>query len=202
MPKLFTATNGRLTLVGPLASGAADLAGYKHQTSAAVGAAWYISGLWTGNSLGSSFSTTANRLSFYPEAFYDDILIDKIGIKVSTTTSGNCRLGIYACNAGYEPGNLIADIGAVSLSASGVATLDCSVSLSAGLYFFAALNNAVASLSAVSTASMVPLLGGNDGFSSLRNSFYAAQAYGSLPDPAPTALTAAAQNSFIFYRRG
>lgn len=83
---------------------------------------------------------SANTLYFYPVRIERAITLTSLSVSIGTgTASTNFRLGIYSDVDGL-PSALVSDAGAVSSATSGVKTISgLSVSLSAGIYWFAVL---------------------------------------------------------------
>lgn len=81
--------------------------------------------------------TTTTRMMYIPWIVPRSITIDRIGIHVTTgVATTNCRIGIYN-SANDLPTSLIADLGSVDTSSTGVKELTVSQVIPAGLVFLA-----------------------------------------------------------------
>ncbi len=129
----------------------------------------------------------ANTLWFHYFALEEVATFDRIGVNITTAGGGgaNMRLGIYN-DANGVPGSLIIDGGELDVTTTGNKEAVISASLTKGRYWLALLTNdgTVQALSSGSSAGL-PIRHGaaNDDYVALS----ASQAYGALPETAPTA---------------
>ena len=110
---------------------------------------------------------------------------DRIAIRVSTLSAGNCRLGIYISNGNAYPTALILDAGEVDTGSTGVKEININQTLQPGLYWLAIVVNATPTVIALAAGSQIVL--GID--SSLTGSPYVGWSkvfnYAALPNPYP-----------------
>jgi len=170
-------------------------------------ALWGIPG-WFINSLGGG-TVTQNRLYYTPFYVDKETTFDRIGLNVSSATSGNARLGVYAVDPDTNlPGDLILDAGTVDTSTTGVKEITINLTLQQGFYYLAGVSNGTSlelSSPNVGQGAWAPVAarGGaaDDNFNrivSFKNSAYAA-----FPSTAPTpdGGESPAPGAFVFLRR-
>lgn len=135
-----------------------------------------------------STALTADRIYAHPFLVPKAITLDKIAVNCTTLVAGGgLRLGIYSDSNG-EPGALVLDAGTIDSSGTGVKTKDINQTLTPGLYWLAAASKSAthafrvpaiaATINVFGVASTLP--------TGVGTHFYAAHAYGALPDPFPS----------------
>lgn len=155
-----------------------------------------------------SFTTvalTANRLYATPLLIGENMTLDRIGISISTTSSGStsvARLGIYNSNSNHLPSTLVADFGTITTSATtNLTTIAINQTLTPGLYFMALLSNATDTVRAIPTTGFDSIFGyGNNPTLNVAGQFYQAQTYGALPSSFTASTFSVAAVPAIFYR--
>ncbi len=126
----------------------------------------------------SNVAVTANRLYMLPVIIPYDISIVAMGVRITTGASGNVRLGLYQDNQGH-PGTLLYEGVPISTSATGLSEVSLSQSLSAGVYWLAAVFNAAPTVNSHTGAAM-----GRDSLSATSapiSGYFRAFTYGVLP---------------------
>jgi hypothetical protein len=123
---------------------------------------WYAAGLG-GCVSNTTVALVANRITQAPQYFERSVKIDKIGIDVTTTNAGSCRIGIF------EPsfkdfnygGRCIGATDSFNTGSSGVQTLPLVINLIGGrVYFFVLYDiSGTANLRAAANTSMTPGVG-------------------------------------------
>lgn len=106
-------------------------------------------------------AATINSLRCYPVLVRNTITIDKIGIEVTTGTTGLIRLMIYDSGSDGGPNNLIAESGELTITAPGTyeGLTVASVTLLPGLYHFAYLTNTANTFRGSGTQTLDPCYG-------------------------------------------
>jgi hypothetical protein len=135
------------------------------------------------------------------------ITIDRMGVYVSTLSTGKARLGIYADAGGDSlcyPGSRVIDAGEIDVTVTGAKTLTISQALSQNsLYWLVILCQATPAIYCIPVAGVIAVLGHSNALGTAQNAgLYAAQAYGALPATFPTTptLITAAPIPAIFVR--
>lgn len=143
-----------------------------------------------------SNAKTANLLVAHPfPVSRNGASIDRIGVVVTAGGSGSARLGIYAHDhTTFRPAELIADVGEVALTTSGVFEITVDLDLTAEepdfYIWLAVVFSATPTVNSFTTSNYngrpIPLL--VTGTSMVqRSGVSASHTYGPLPDPFPTA---------------
>lgn len=83
-------------------------------------------------------SDTANSVLLVPFVPAYSMTLTSVSVRVETSASASCYLGIYADNAGV-PGTLITDFGSVSTSTTGIKTIAISQAVTAGTVYWLAV---------------------------------------------------------------
>lgn len=145
--------------------------------------AWY-----TSPSTGTALSTAllvVNRLYALPFIISQKRVIDQMAFNVTAFVAGNIRIGIYKAGTDGYPSTLVADVGAVVISANGVKTLSASplpITLGPGLYYLAMVTDSASTVRGFAVASMLPVLGVSSALGTAQMlGYYVALAYGALP---------------------
>ena len=132
------------------------------------------------------------------------ITLDRIGVYVSTLSTGNARLGIYSDNGNIYPGARLLDAGEISVISTGAKILTINQALAAGtLYWLVILCAATPAINCFPVAAVINVLGTSNALGATPNcGLYASQAYGALPAtfPAFVSMIAAAPIPAIFVR--
>lgn len=136
----------------------------------------------------SNYTLVADRVYSHPIIVVRDITIDRMAIQVSAGAAGSVRLGIYNDGNNLHPGSLLLDAGTIDVSTTGMKELSLvsDQALAKGIYHVAWLSDVTPQLKADRVDTM--LLGVSA--SVLYNpqcQWYAAQIYGALPNPFPSA---------------
>jgi len=152
-------------------------------------------------------AATINSLRGYPVTIQNTVTIDKLGVYVSTGTSGKIRALIYDSSpTSGMPNNLIADSGELTITAPGVyeGLSVASVIIPPGLYHFCILTDTANTLRATGTQTQEVSYGVVSGSATVHGTtVIVAQAYGSAPNPftAGAAISASSlSNVAVFYR--
>lgn len=129
-------------------------------------------------------AATAGRLDAIPFRLPRAVTIDQIVARVTTGAVGNCRMGIYADDGAFSPGDLLVDSGDVSTADPGDVVGAVSLALAGRTWYWAAINS-----SATPTyrcvqgggllAAQTPDGSTNSTITALRQII----AFGALPDP-------------------
>ena len=189
---------------GAPAAAAPEEAYYRHYGTTKY-EAWHTSPK-TGTALAGS-ALVAGRLYAMPFPVPRGITLDRIGVYVSTLSTGLARLGIYADAGGASlchPGSLVLDAGTIDVTATGVKSITISQALSQNsLYWLVILCQATPAIYCIPVAAVIAVLGHSNALGTAQNAgLYAAQTYGALPATFPTTptLITAAPIPAIFVR--
>jgi hypothetical protein len=165
---------------------------------------WYAAGA-TDARASTTVALSATLVYVVPQYIERPIKIDKIGIDVTTTNAGSCRIGIF------EPifrdfsyaGRCIAATGSFDSSVSGVQTAPLTVNLLGGRYYYFALYNISGTPSLrASAATEVPPFVGKDtpvGSNSIGIRWLPTSAIASFFNAMPTFGTKDGSNCPIIY---
>jgi hypothetical protein len=132
----------------------------------------------------STFVVAVNTLYAIPIKLLHVTDVQAIGVQVSTLSAGNCRVGLYADNAGI-PGILIQDVGVVATGTTGAKWQAMVRTLQPGMYWAVCIFDATPTMRAQTTTFAGPgMLGWLSGTDTAKKAGWSvAQAYGALPDP-------------------
>lgn len=152
-----------------------------------VHACYYVAGMGNATAL-TTASVGGGVLRAMPLIVARDCSVDRLGIRVYSSASGNARLGLYSCD-GYNayPYQCLVQ-GEISVSSTGAReiTLENPIRLSPGLYWLALLNSVSVSLYCLQIQGCFPILG----FASITASpgvgWSVGRAYGELPETFPS----------------
>lgn len=132
-------------------------------------------------------------------------LVTKIGLKVTSGSAGNIRLGIYADKgeAKLYPHKLLLDAGTIDTVSTGVKSITVRQELPRGLVWIAMLQTGTGGIAHFQPGSYVwTPLGWNEDGTTQYAVYYVAQAYGALPDPYPAGGTEWDYLPYIFLKFG
>ena len=136
---------------------------------------------------------TGGTMVFLPLIVREQMLVDQIGISLTTAQSGaKCRLAVYYGVDG-QPGYLRSDLGELDLSSgSGLKTVSTSMTMTPGLYFLAGIFNSPTTQPTVKRVSgahfgAISFGGGGDITGGTPGRYWSAasQTYGAYPSAAP-----------------
>lgn len=131
----------------------------------------------------SSFTVAADRMYFIPFEVRSRETWTRIGVEVTTLSSGDARLGIFECDMSTgEPGDLVLDAGTVSTSTTGIKEITISQSLDVGFYFLAVVFDATPGMRRGNTSKLWWI--GAASPSVVGASTYKAFTFGTLPSSA------------------
>ena len=152
--------------------------------------AFYANPWATGSS---TTNVVSGNIEFQPFPVPYGASLDQLVAEVTATNaSGLVRMGIYASNSSGLPGALVLDAGTVTSLATGARTITISQTLTAGLYWLAALGDAAGGTWRTWSASpSLSAMGWSTGIASgvVYTRFTATGvATGSLPSTAPTTV--------------
>lgn len=138
-----------------------------------------------------AFAVAADKIYARPFLVMQTESFDRIGLHISTGTTGKARLGIYADDGTLQPGARILDAGSeIDTADSGFKEITINQSLTPGLYWLVCIFNATPSVRKANSVIAVLGLGASSATysSGASEGYYTTQAYGELPimHPAPT----------------
>lgn len=146
---------------------------------------WYDTAYSGGST--ASIPGTANRVEMLPLIPPRTMVIDAVGVRVTTTVAGALARGlIYNANSNGEPDTLLADVQVDCSVSNAFANLPSPITLQAGqLYYTGVWHSSTATVSALGNSQQRPLggsnnLGSNTMYSYLRRSIPFS---GPAPDP-------------------
>jgi len=174
---------------------------YFYETRSNIGR--WNSAQYNCTSINNTSSLSANYLYAVPCILYAGTKITGLGIYVSTSGSGNARLGIYA-DSNVSPSRRIIDAGEVSVSTTGAKTITgLNVYInSTNLYWFSFATSVAFSIYRGTALGSGPFLGvsGSNAYTCIRRSF----TYAALPDPwgTPALRTTDLYGGGIYYKVG
>lgn len=129
--------------------------------------------------------------------------LDRLGINVTTGSSGNARLGIYNDSSGY-PGSLLLDAGTVVTTNIAVVTVTISQALTPGnRYWLVYVSNATPTVRSIPVNSCSHALGFSSALGTAGNcGLYVSFTYGTLNSTFPSTPTMITANPIpaLFYR--
>jgi hypothetical protein len=143
----------------------------------------------------------ANRLDFIPFIPSRNLVIDQLGIEVTTLIASSlARVAIYADNNG-TPGALLAGgANALDCATTGIKTESISLSMTAGtLYWLAVWTSSTQTLRALGVASCLPLTLNTTTWNNIRR---ATLAFGAMPANAPVAVLSSGSIPIVRMRLG
>ena len=149
---------------GSAPGGNNDLSTYRDKGAGTLGAVyWYVANTVNANVLGTGSAITANRIYAVPYISGRGGTLDRITFRVTgSAASSTMRMGIYTNNADdtIYPGNLLADLGTVATTSTGMKAITISRALSASqLYWLVFVNDHGPSISYIPAADCTQLLG-------------------------------------------
>lgn len=166
--------------------------------------AWFAANCHTHTAF-SAQTLVANRMYAMPFVApgRTGVTIDRLGINVTTGSSGNARLGIYNDSSGY-PGTLLLDAGTVVTTSIAVVTVTISQALTPGnRYWLVYVSNATPTVRSIPVNSCSHALGFSSALGTAGNcGLYVSFTYGALPTPFPSTPTMITANPIpaLFYR--
>ena len=111
----------------------------KHPIPKSSTSYWGIPGIWS-NAAYTTKTLAANTIYYQPFIISGtaSITVSAVGVNVSTLSTGNMRIGIYASNNNFQPTTLKVDAGTVSVTTTGWKTITgLTTVLTPGIYLFA-----------------------------------------------------------------
>ncbi|RUR76990.1 hypothetical protein PCC6912_39490 [Chlorogloeopsis fritschii PCC 6912] len=148
--------------------------------------------------LSTNTAIVANSIRYVPFYVSRRQRFTAIAVEVTTSTTGNARLGIYSTNNTVEPVSLILDAGTIDTGTTGVKEVGIDITLNAGWYALCIVADAAASYRCISSNTVSPsqsaLTGTSPASSSALVGMSASFTYGVLPNSAP--MTSFAYGSF------
>lgn len=153
----------------------------------------------------SAQALVANRLYAMPfvAAGRAGCTLDRLGINVTTGSTGNARLGIYNDSGGY-PGSLLVDAGTVVTTNIAVVTATISQALVPGnRYWLVYVSDATPTIRSIPVNSCSHALGFSNALGTAGNcGLYVSFTYGTLPGTFPSSPTMITGNPIpaLFYR--
>lgn len=142
-----------------------------------------------------------NQLWLSPLWVPHRITIDRISVEVTTATAtATPRLGIYGAASDGQPGALIIDAGTVDGSTTGIKeiTPTGTLTIPAGLYFLAAVNQvAAATLRTIGSSPAAPVHATVGGGSTGANSYFLNTVAGALPATATWSVSSGAPRVMV-----
>ncbi len=133
----------------------------------------------------SAYATAANVIDVLPFYVPEPQSFDRLAIHVTSASTGQARLGIYADNGDIYPGELVIDAGEVDTSTTGTKVRAIELTLDTGLYWIARLQSGTPTIRGVQTAAMIAL-GLDDPINvGLATGYRASFDYAELPNPYP-----------------
>jgi hypothetical protein len=161
---------------------------YYRRTGSSAPEIWYSSPS-TGTAL-TATAIVANTLYAMPFVVPKSITLDRISIRVTSLSSGNARLGIYADGGNIYPGSLVLDAGIVSTGSTGVKTITISQALTPGMYWLVLVGSSTPTIRCFAIAGMIPMLGLDNGMGTAPGLYYSvAFSYAALPASYPGSAT-------------
>lgn len=166
--------------------------------------AWFAANCATHTAF-SAQALVANRLYAMPFVApgRTGVTIDRLGINVTTGSSGNARLGIYNDSSGY-PGSLLVDAGTVVTTNIAVVTISLSQALTPGnRYWLVYVSNATPTIRSIPVNSCSHALGFSSALGTAGNcGLYVSFTYGTLNSTFPSSPTMITANPIpaLFYR--
>lgn len=166
---------------------------------------WYAAGVVDAHAL-TTVAPTANVLRAFPFIVPYNTTLDRIAINVTTLTSGNQRLGIYADDGNCHPGALLLDAGVVTTGTTGVKTITINQAITVGtLLWLALVGDAAPTLRAIPSSAGIPIVGYDNTLGTDAGiGWTVTYTYAVLPATWPTAgesvITAAAAQPAVFVR--
>jgi hypothetical protein len=157
-----------------------------YRRTGATRARWFTVAT-TATAMTVSTALTADRIYAHPFNVPKTITLDKIGVNCTTLVAGgSLRLGIYSDSNG-EPSALVLDAGTVDTSGTGVKTIDINQQLTPNMYWLAAASkSATHAFRVPAIAATINVCGVIDTLpTAVGTHFYAAHAFGALPNPFP-----------------
>jgi hypothetical protein len=141
-----------------------------------------------------TLALTASRQYFLPLVVPRNVTLTGLRISVTTLSSGTASIGIYGntvVNGDDAPGELLASVTGLNTGTTGDKTGALSYTLQAGtLYWVSLISSAAATVRALAVASRGAELGRTVNNTTVISYLYAAGSGSTLPETAPTALTA------------
>lgn len=129
----------------------------------------------------STMTMTANRLYCRPFVVGDSETFNRIGIEITSGSSGNARLGLYNWADGV-PTTLLVDLGTVSTTSTAIVEVTISQALSPGVYGIAIVSDATPTVrGALPDKGVLNHFIGNATMSEEIMGLYVSHTYGALP---------------------
>ena len=120
---------------------------------------WYCAGMNNATALVTG-APTANVLRAMPLIISRVTTLDRLGINITATVAGNCRLGIYDNTlASCYPASLLVGSADISTGAAGLREAVISLALNPGLYWLVLVSNAAPTIRALAVDSCMAVLG-------------------------------------------
>lgn len=155
---------------------------------------WFRPGVTGSDSLGTTFTVTANRLYTVPFSPVVNISVTDLGFHVGTSLSGNGRVGIYTNEGQMVPNVLLVETSNLSTGTTGAKTASVSnTNLTAGhVYWAAVVFDAAAGIAAESNQELLHSLGLSSLANTATNTHLIADigSWTSMPGTAPSMSTA------------
>lgn len=147
-----------------------------------------------------TIALTINVLRAVPYPIRFPITIDKLGIEVTSGTTGNIRIGIYNSDANGMPNSLIVDSGEIAISGTGAKIVNVNVNLAPGLYWWAYNTDTANTLRALSNMYHAIGYGPTFGASFVGSIATIARTYQALPSSFGAATFSNPGHPIIFFR--
>lgn len=149
-----------------------------------------------------TLALTINVLRAVPYPVRFPCTIDRLGVEVTSGTTGKIRIGIYDSDSNGMPANLIVDSGEIAIASPGAKIATVSASLSPGLYWWAYNTDTANTLRALSNIYNAIGYGSTFGASFVGSIATIARTYQALPSTFGAATFSNPNHPVIFYRIG
>jgi hypothetical protein len=141
-----------------------------------------------------SMAITASRLYFIPLITPRNVVLTGLRISVTTTATGTVSIGIYSntvVSGSDIPGSLLTSVTGLDTGTTGDKTGSLSYTLQAGtLYWACLIASGAPAIRGVPATCAQAVLGRTVNNTTMISHLYASGSGATLPDPAPTSLTA------------
>lgn len=168
---------------GQLADHMADLDAHHKELWDTFRTGQYYRGAGAFQAYTSGGAIVANTLYAFPLWIPRAMTLDRIAVQVTAQAGQKVRLGIYNDGTNLYPGILVKDAGEITLSSTGVKTIDIDpTALTKGLYWVACVSDGTPSLRMEITYEYILGVGAAN-FSTFYRGWTVSHTYAALPDP-------------------